>query len=454
MRYREYKKVDIPWLDEVPSHWKIQRIASVFDIRKEKNDPIKTGEVLSLSAKYGVTPYSEKKEKGGNKPKSDLTKYNLCYQGDILVNCMNVVAGAVGISNYFGAVSPVYYPLVTNKYNNKYYMEYLFRNYDFQRGMVGLGKGIMMNESESGNLTTVRMRISWDTLKTLKIPIPPKEDQEQIAKFLDWKINYIDRLIENENKKIKIIKKSIKSAHKDLILGKLKNKSMNFTDKKFVDGIPSNWKVVKLKKVLNKIEIDANKDDEIVICSNHGYSFYRGEKKIGLSSEDNRYYQKVEKDQIMIHGMDTWHGAICISNHNGKCTRVVHVCESKQNNEYIVYYLRLLAFMGMYKPYSNGVRQNTSDFRSWNVLGNIDILLPPKTEQDSIVEKLSEYIRINKQTIKISEERLKLLELVKKSIISDVVTGKIDVSNIEIPKCKKDENIYINYDEEEIEEGV
>lgn len=63
MRYKEYKKVDIPWLDEIPSHWKIQRIASVFDIRKEKNDPIKTEEVLSLSAKYGVTPYSEKKGK-------------------------------------------------------------------------------------------------------------------------------------------------------------------------------------------------------------------------------------------------------------------------------------------------------------------------------------------------------------------------------------------------------
>lgn len=63
MRFKDYKKVDITWLNKVPSHWEVKRIASVFDIRKEKNDPIKTEEILSLSAKYGVTPYSEKKKK-------------------------------------------------------------------------------------------------------------------------------------------------------------------------------------------------------------------------------------------------------------------------------------------------------------------------------------------------------------------------------------------------------
>ena len=67
MIYEKYKKIESSWLKPVPSHWEIRRIASVFEQRKERNKPIKTEEILSLSAKYGVSLYSERKEKGGNK---------------------------------------------------------------------------------------------------------------------------------------------------------------------------------------------------------------------------------------------------------------------------------------------------------------------------------------------------------------------------------------------------
>ena len=75
--------------------------------RKEKNDPVRTDFVLSLSAKMGVTPYNERTEKGGNKPKEDLSKYNLAYPNDLLVNCMNIVSGAAGVSKWFGAIKMV-----------------------------------------------------------------------------------------------------------------------------------------------------------------------------------------------------------------------------------------------------------------------------------------------------------------------------------------------------------
>ena len=177
-KYSKYKRVDLPWIKDIPENWTFQRIGNIFEQRREKNNPIKTKEILSLSAKYGVTLYSERKEKGGNKPKDDLTKYNVCHQGDILLNSMNVVSGAVGISPYFGAISPVYYALmVLNNNISVNYMDYLMRNYDFQRSLVGLGKGIQMSETEDGKLFTVRMRISWDVLKTQNLVIPPLEER-------------------------------------------------------------------------------------------------------------------------------------------------------------------------------------------------------------------------------------------------------------------------------------
>ena len=438
-KYERYKSTELSWSKHLPYYWNIKRIASIFDIRKEKNSPVRTKEILSLSAKYGVSLYSDKKEKGGNKPKEDLTSYYLCYSGDILVNCMNIVAGSVGISNYFGAVSPIYYPLLNMNAdeNCTQYMEYVFRNYNFQRSLVGLGKGIQMSESEDGKLFTVRMRISWDILKTQLLPVPPIEEQVQIANYLDWKINEINKLIEINKEKIKEIRKYIISEHERLILNNdsevkkliIKNNIYDYSDKKI--------KIKRLKSVLKKIEKEASLDSDIIICSNNGKSFVRGDKKIGLYSDNIKMYQNINKGQLMIHGMDTWHGAICISDYNGRCTKVVHVCETNEDKMYIYYYLRLLAFLEMYKPFSNGVRQNTSDFRSWDKLGQINIIIPPIEKQYEISNTLTEIINNSEKLILEIINESEMLNKLKQSLISEVVTGQIDVRDIAIPEYEK-----------------
>ncbi len=438
-KYERYKSTELSWSKHLPHYWNIKRIASIFDIRKEKNSPVRTKEILSLSAKYGVSLYSDKKEKGGNKPKEDLTSYYLCYSGDILVNCMNIVAGSVGISNYFGAVSPVYYPLLNMNAdeNCTRYMEYVFRNYNFQRSLVGLGKGIQMSESEDGKLFTVRMRISWDILKTQLLPVPPIEEQVQIANYLDWKINEINKLIEINKEKIKEIRKYIILEHERLILNNdsevkkliIKNNIYDYSDKKI--------KIKRLKSVLKKIEKEASLDSDIIICSNNGKSFVRGDKKIGLYSDNIKMYQNINKGQLMIHGMDTWHGAICISDYNGRCTKVVHVCETNEDKMYIYYYLRLLAFLEMYKPFSNGVRQNTSDFRSWDKLGQINIIIPPIEKQYEISNTLREIINNSEKLILEIINENEILNKLKQSLISEVVTGQIDVRDIAIPEYEK-----------------
>ena len=438
-KYERYKSTELSWSKHLPYYWNIKRIASIFDIRKEKNSPVRTKEILSLSAKYGVSLYSDKKEKGGNKPKEDLTSYYLCYSGDILVNCMNIVAGSVGISNYFGAVSPIYYPLLNMNAdeNCTRYMEYVFRNYNFQRSLVGLGKGIQMSESEDGKLFTVRMRISWDILKTQLLPVPPIEEQVQIANYLDWKINEINKLIEINKEKIKEIRKYIISEHERLILNNdsevkkliIENNIYDYSDKKI--------KIKRLKSVIKKIEKEASLDSDIIICSNNGKSFVRGDKKIGLYSDNIKMYQNINKGQLMIHGMDTWHGAICISDYNGRCTKVVHVCETNEDKMYIYYYLRLLAFLEMYKPFSNGVRQNTSDFRSWDKLGQINIIIPLIEKQYEISNTLTEIINNSEKLILEIINESEMLNKLKQSLISEVVTGQIDVRDIAIPEYEK-----------------
>lgn len=83
--YKQYSSFNEQWCDVIPSHWDSLRLKRILQERKERNNPIKTDFLLSLTAKQGVVPHSEKEGVGGNKPKDDLTKYNIAHSGDLLV---------------------------------------------------------------------------------------------------------------------------------------------------------------------------------------------------------------------------------------------------------------------------------------------------------------------------------------------------------------------------------
>ena len=181
-KYAKYKKVNEKWVDEIPAHWEMKRLKGIFALRSEKNNPVKTDRILSLTAKQGVVPYDEKYGPIGNKPKDDLTKYNVAHSDDLLVNCMNVIIGSSGVTKYDGAISPVYYALYPHYDSiNEWFYHYLFRLEPFYKSLIGLGKGILEH----------RMRISMDYLGNVMLPMPPREEQDKIVKYLKYKGIYI-----------------------------------------------------------------------------------------------------------------------------------------------------------------------------------------------------------------------------------------------------------------------
>ena len=186
--------------------------------------------------------------------------------------------------------------------------------------------------------------------------------------------------------------------------------------------IPKSWHVTRLKYILKKLSREKGADDELLVCSNSGDIKKRGDSRLGLVANSNDIYQGVRSGDLLIHGMDTWHGAIAVSKFDGMCTPVVHVCDSSQNKEYVAAYLRNMAFQQIFKLISNGVRQNTSDFRSWDKLSRIPIPLPPLVEQEKIVSYLeSKTSKIN-EAILAKGEQIKLLQELKEAEIANVVT--------------------------------
>lgn len=243
----DMKETNLQWLGSIPSSWELKKIKYVLKERIEKNNPVRTDFILSLTAKQGVIPYDEK-EGGGNKPKEDVSAYRLAYPGDIVMNSMNILSGSVGLSNYFGCVSPVYYMLrPRNEEDDVRYYNYIFQTTLFQRSLYGLGNGILIKESGNGKLNTIRMRIPMDKFGGLFIPIASSAEQKKIADFLDEKCKEFDALLANVQKEIDVLEEYKASVISESVTKGLDHEAvMKDSGVFYVGPINASWEISKI----------------------------------------------------------------------------------------------------------------------------------------------------------------------------------------------------------------
>ena len=458
--YATYINVDQKWVVQIPSHWQAKRLKAVFSIRKERNDPVVTDFILSLTAKQGVVPYTEKEGAGGNKPKDDLSKYNIAHENDLLVNCMNVVSGSAGVSRYYGAISPVYYALYPRQDENVWYYHYIFRLISFQRSLIGLGKGIMMHESESGKLNTVRTRISMDNLGNVLLPVPPKSEQDKIVSYLNWKVSDINRLINIKRKQIDLVKeRELIIINWLLTTGTDKDCDMRSIDSSWMPMIPSHWE---LSRIGNHFEIRKR------IAGKEGYPVLsitqQGLKEKDISTNEGQMaanysgYQFVYEGDFAMNHMDLITGYIDMASTFGVTSpdyRVFSLIDEEKC--YVFYYL--LLFQLCYKRkifYAYGRGAATKG--RWRMpavnFKNFVIPLPPIDEQKRIVEAIEPIQKETNNAIENISKQIELLQEMKASLISDIVTGRVDIRDVVIPDFEyvDEETDFCDSENEETEE--
>ena len=214
------KNSSIDWIGEIPEHWRLEPLKYCFGRRSEKNYPVKTEERLSLSIDKGVTLYAEKTT-NLDRFKDDFTQYQIAYPNDIVLNCMNMIVGAVGLSNYMGCVSPVYYVIYPSKQDvNPLYYSYLLNIPTIRGVYYSLGKGIYAIERGEGRVNTCRLKVSYNDFGRLEIPVPPVEEQKAITQYIQEKCSEIDSMIAIKQQKIAELKEYKKSVIYEYVTGK------------------------------------------------------------------------------------------------------------------------------------------------------------------------------------------------------------------------------------------
>lgn len=426
---RATKDSGISWLGEYPSDWELKKIKYCLEERVEKNNPVRTTEILSLTAKQGVIPYDQK-EGGGNKPKEDVSAYRLAYPGDIVMNSMNILSGSVGLSQYFGCVSPVYYMLRPWKaIEDVRYYNYIFQTTMFQRSLFGLGNGILIKESGNGKLNTIRMRIPMDKFGGLFIPVASIDEQHRIADFLDAKCAEIDALTADIQTQIDTLEQYKRSIITETVTKGLNpNAEMKDSGVQWIGNMPAHWDVIRGKYILRYMQKPVREDDGVITCFRDGEVTLRSNRREdGFTMSDKEIgYQGIDVGDLVVHGMDGFAGSIGISDSRGKASPVLNVLETDQNKRYIMYYLRSMAYSDVFLALATGIRVRSCDLR-WNKLAELSYPVPPLNEQNAIVKHIDSVLSKADAVIADKKAQLATLDEYKKSLIFEYVTGKKEV---------------------------
>ena len=215
------KDSGVDWIGEMPVDWELIPFRHVLKERQEKNSPIKSTERLSLSIELGVTLYADKTT-NLDRFKEDFEQYKLAHTGDLVMNSMNMIVGASGVSDYFGCVSPVYYTFYDEleDHATAKFCEYIFRSKTMLRFLFSLGKGIYAIVRGDDRVNTCRLKVSKEDLKSIPIPLPSVTEQREIISYLQTKCAEIDTLIEKKTALLEEMETYKKSVIYEYVTGK------------------------------------------------------------------------------------------------------------------------------------------------------------------------------------------------------------------------------------------
>ena len=429
----ELKDSGIPWIGQIPKHWEIKRLKFILNERKENNKPVKTDFILSLTNEKGVIPYSEKGAQG-NISKDDITGYKLAYPNDIILNSMNVVIGSVGLSSYFGAISPVYYALYSKENSNIKFYNYIFQTSVFQNSLKGLGNGIL----------EIRMRIPMSNLNNVFLPLPPLNEQKEIAEFLDKKCEIIDKRLSNLERKIKSLKEYKKSLISECVTKGLNPKNMEFKDSgiPWIGQIPKHWKISKIKYecfLKGRIGWQGLTTAEYIEEGAYlvtGVDFLNGniDWQNCVRVSEWRFNQAPEiqiKNNDLLITKDGTVGKIALTKDTPKQATLnsgVMLIRPKNKNYYEKFLFYILSSDQFWLWFSYINSGNTTIIHLYqNSFDNFSFTIPPLNEQKEIAEfldkKCEKIDRLNENYTK----QITALKEYKKSLIYECVTGKKEI---------------------------
>jgi type I restriction enzyme S subunit len=423
-----YSKDNLAWLGTIPDHWQVSKLRQVLSPFSEKNHPDMP--LLSVVREKGVIIRNvESKEENHNYVPDDLSNYKLVKQGQFTMNKMKAWQGSYGVSKYDGIVSPAYFV-----FNFKCDI-----NGDFFNAAIRSKAYVSYFGQASDGIRVGQWDLSMARMKDIPFLVPPREEQDQIVRFLDWKVSSINKLINIKKKEIKEIDALKRSMVSHAITrGLTADAPMKYSGVKWLGDIPQRWYTVPLYAIAQVKSINNCIDLPLMsVYLDAGVVPFveREEKRTNATSKDLTNYQRVDPGDFVLNNQQAWRGSVGVSFHSGIVSPayIVLSLNNTLDSHYANYLFRSRCMVDQYLVISRGVGSIQRNLY-WSALKRVVVPIPSKKEQMEIVEYLDGLNNKFDATIKKLTEEVAVLEEYKNKIIADTVTGKIDVRGIEIPE--------------------
>ncbi len=437
--YSEHKKTDFRILKKIPSHWSLQKIKFIANIYTgdSLNDDYKTlfesddkDHLAYISSKDINVDTSEIQYENGMRIPSDYGKFKiapknsavLCIEGGSAGRKLAFTNQDVYFVNKlacFNAVNPItakfiYYSLKSDIFQTQFYNSIT--------GMIG--------------------GVSISNLKNFYLSIPPLSEQTQITRFLDHQTAIIDEIIQRKEKQIELLKEKRQSIINEVVTNGINpNAKMKDSGIEWLGDFPENWEIKKIKHLSQVISKGTTPSTEGRGMVDSGIRYLKAENiKDNLVSEMPEFYIDDETNEILkrsqlkendilfvIAGATIGKTAILQREFTPANTnQAISFIRLKENENYNFVHYWLMSPKIIQQVWFKAVTSAQPNLSMEN-LGNLPIFYPPKQEQIQIVDFLKIVSkRMDEVSLQISIQ-IESLKEYRQSLISEAVTGKIDV---------------------------
>lgn len=411
---REMKDSGLQWAGNIPQYWNIAKGKHFMAVLER---PVRDDDNVITCFRNGEVTLRSNRREDGFTVATVEAGYQGIEPGDLVVHGMDGFAGAIGISDSRGKGTPALNVLSCSE--NKKYIMYLLRAMAYTEVFMALSTGIRVRTCDT----------NWKKLKSLDYLIPPADEQQCIADFLNAKCAEIDALTADIQTQIDTLEQYKRSVITETVTKGLNpDAEMKDSGIQWIGDMPAHWGVIRGKYILRYMQKPVRENDGVITCFRDGEVTLRSNRREdGFTMSDKEIgYQGIDVDDLVIHGMDGFAGAIGISDSRGKASPVLNVLDTDQCKRYIMYYLRSMAYSDVFLALATGIRVRSCDLR-WNKLAELSYPVPPLDEQNAIVKHIDSVLSKVDAVIADKKAQLATLDEYKKSLIFEYVTGKKEV---------------------------
>lgn len=432
------RSTGLAWTSNAPTSWKVVPLRSIITSRSVKGQTDLP--LLSVAREKGVFVRALDGSDGNhNMIPTDLRPYKVARMGDLVINKMKAWQGSMGIAPTDGVVSPAYY-VYKLEFASHQYAESLLRSKPYVAEFARSSDGVRIGQWD---LSIPRMR-------EIPILVPPPNEQEAIVRFLQYANRRIDCFVRSKRKLIALLEEQ-KRAIVNQVATRGLNSHVALTPSGIaaLGDIPAQWQMTPLKTVA-KIQSGVTLGKAYGNRPRREYPYLRVAnvqsgrldlrtvKRVSVPPTEAARSTLRPGDVLMTEGgdIDKLGRATLWSGEVADCLHQNHVFAIRPALDVLTpEYLVTLLDTQYASTYFIRTAKQTTNLASTNktTIGNLRLPLPDIAEQARLLQYLDDKLGPLVKSLRTSAHEIALIEEYRTRLISDVVTGQLDVREAEIP---------------------